>query len=152
MTKLPNQLRTLDSAYGLAIVEPLHHSPGVSGRAVQRRIRGARVGLDPKVAVPFGLRWSRDCAGRVGVWYCAGNRSRWLGDYAVIGFVEADMARFDESGLDVENVDLVEHRFDEALYGVLCCAVRTQAGHTKRTSRRGEDEVPSIVLGTEMRE
>jgi hypothetical protein len=60
--------------------------------------------------------------------------------------------RFDKSGLDVEDVDLVEHGFNEALYGVLCCAIRTQAGHPKRTRCRGEDEVPSIILCTEVRE
>jgi hypothetical protein len=58
----------------------------------------------------------------------------------------------DEGGFDVEDVDLIEHRFYQAFDGVLCCAVGTETGHAEGAGCRGEDEVTAVVLGAKMGE
>ena len=57
------------------------------------------------------------------------------------------MAGLDEGGFDIEDVDFVEHRLDEAFDGVFGGAVGAKAGDAEGTGRGGEDEVAAVGLG-----
>lgn len=130
MAELPDQFRALDRARRLSIIQPLDNTLGMAGGATRARIRGTG-GLDPEMAVAL--------------------KARGLGG-PVEGLVEPHVARLDQRGLDIEDVDLVQHALDQALDGVLGRAIGPQAGHAERARGGREDQVAAVGLGAEVRE
>lgn len=61
------------------------------------------------------------------------------------------MSWLHESGFDVEDVNLIEHRLDQTFNGVFGCTIRSKSGDTKGTRCGREDQIAAMILGAKVR-
>src|SRR3954466_8335440 len=69
-----------------------------------------------------------------------------------VGLIQTHVRGLDEGGLDVEDVDFIQHALDEALDGVLGSAEGSQSRHAKRATGTAENEVAATLTITEIRQ